>query len=1425
MGLYGEAGRTKELVEVYRQHVAQYPNDTGALIVLIRLLAATGDPTTGEVVRRAAEQLPDNAFLQFLLFEHLQRTREPGALEALDRAIAKETVLPRKRAWLEQFLPLAAAENRTDLVRGHLERLAGESRTADEKLDVARKMIAGKLHEPALAVLEAAAALGPSAETGVEIELAAATAELGALRRDAAAARLDRLLGRLAADYWRRPEILHRRTALVKSVVERERMLEAARGRWTAAPGNDGAALELAQLLAAFEFRREALGVLLDAAKRLPGSEKIEKAALDLFDLLRDERGREAFLAECLRHSPDRQDLALARCRTLFLLGRRAEALAAWDALAAKLDAAARERQLLELARFLRRSAMLAEAADLFERAVALAPGRLELRRELAETWGAIGQKDKARTAFAGAKPEEAETESLLDAVQFFLKQEMLAEARSALDARLAREPGNFDVRLMRVTVAARLAQGAEGEKLIAETLPLADTDARYRRWLEGAIAFHEVFENEAAFLVWEQVRLMNEPEAWSPGKIERRLIFAEVAAANDRKAEVAEMLAAAIETELAPEVEIELRRRQLSLVENDPAGMTAAEEQLRALLTADPARADEYAVRLALLYLRGKRPDLAAPLLNGADGREPLAAIDLSKVADVALFTGLENALREIYGGAGAGPAQLRILERVTTLEPGNRGAWERWLTTLALAGDEERFRAAVQRLLAGGDRLPLKKDVMRLLRDHLLTSHWRSLSRLLQPAGEPDASASGSEIAVVEALPLLDAAGRIARSRDEWLWIAWTRAYALNRLGRIPARDEAIRELERVAADPPGLPPPGMAAPAADAADALRSAEGEAADEAAAFAAGAAPAPARDGSPSPAALPRDAVHFPDGLAIALSEARILLTKGEPPKGLAPTTARRPGLRGAPRVRWAFDTDRGAAVASVLPLDSGSVIILDGGGRVYCVNAGDGKLLWSRDGPRPFIPHPQDGSGYSGGVAAAMARPPAALHHRGRLFFVMPEGIECWSASDGKLVWRSSGFGATAASQPVTPSLFAHDGRVLVCDPVPARVTSLDAATGKAHWQRDYPGTNITFPLHPLNAGASYANGRILLYGSATRIIRADDGEVLYSFDPGAVRHFPISLEAAASDSAAGSPAAGAGASAAAIHAAARRGFGSARLGYGMTPHGFMIMDYHQRDAAGRGWMMPNAGQRMVLANAAAVWAGMTGDGGMGQLRQGVLHGDRLLLISPQGLRAMRLDLPFAATPPSASGSLIGLSGRHACVLSGAAVLIVDLDTGRAEAIPLPAATPEESTAAARGMPGMPFASHGGIPNAAVDGPFVYVSSGRGLAAYHVGSRQRIWNAEWPASVAPENVETPGGSPLPSFHAGLRGRGRGWAIPTAATMPLHYPPHGYGRNDPGRPGAFGALTAVAHDGVLYTTTEPSRVVALADEDEAPPAQ
>ncbi|MGH7127522.1 MAG: tetratricopeptide repeat protein, partial [Planctomycetaceae bacterium] len=221
LDLFRKENRVDELVGMYRAHTAQYPLDMNGRTVLVRLLAATGDPEALTAARQAVTQFPQNGYLHFLLYQRLRADNDPQALDALDKAIELEPLAARKVAWIDLLVPAALLDGRRDLAKKHLEGLAQLADTPERCVEVARKMNEHEFHDLALALLTKSDGPRPAPETGVDLELEAARAEIGLKRNDAAAKRLDALLAKLTADYWRRPEIVRRRLALVISQEER----------------------------------------------------------------------------------------------------------------------------------------------------------------------------------------------------------------------------------------------------------------------------------------------------------------------------------------------------------------------------------------------------------------------------------------------------------------------------------------------------------------------------------------------------------------------------------------------------------------------------------------------------------------------------------------------------------------------------------------------------------------------------------------------------------------------------------------------------------------------------------------------------------------------------------------------------------------------------------------------------------------------------------------------------------------------------------------------------------------------------------------------------------------------------------------------------------------------------------------------------
>ena len=1293
--LFRAENRTDELVAIYRAHVAQFPADWRGLTVLIRLLTATGAPEARARSADAVQRFADNAYLHYLRYKVLEQNHDAGALDALDAAIAREQLPGRKRAWLDELLPKAIADDRTEVAEKHLKALVGgPDATPDAMLDVARKMLRFKFYALARDTLEAALKAKPAPELGVTIDMAAATAEVGLNQQKEAAARLDRLLSRLTPDYWRRAEIVRRRIALVATEAERQAMLEAARDRVAAKPKDEGAVLDLAQLLVGFELRRDALKGLREAGRRLTGSMAIEKLTLELYDRLRDSHGRVEYLAERLKAQPDRKDLRLRHVKSLAMLGRRKDATAELERLVGELAPAEKATQLLEVARFLRRASLTVESTRIFEQVVKLLPTRLDVRRELAETFLAIGRRKEARDLFSRTLPTEVAMENLLDVVPFLMDQRMYREARTALRARLKDAATNLDIRLLLITIEARIANHTSGSQLIAETRDIADTSPRYRRWLEGAVAFHDTFETVSDLLAAERERLDADRDDWSKPVLERRLIFADVAAQTRYRDEVAKMLQADIDTGPPPAVRKALRRRLIAVLQEARGADAPIEQQLKTLAQEDPDAVHECNARLALLYQRTQRPNLVGPLLKD---------LKIQTLRDTDVLARLEP----LFASQGNRDMVLAILQRLTALDPTVRGHWQRWLAALAAAGDETRLRGAIRRLLAGIERMPLAAETRDLLQAHLIDSYWRSVAELV---------AQDKDAALADALPLLEAVERAAHERNAWLWVTWTRAHVLNRLGRVKPRDEAIAELARVARLPV-LPPPE---PKGDKEKPREDEPKEKEEE----------------------LPKiDGIVFPDGLVLSLEQAMKLL-KADAAKPPARKPADRRGPVPALGVKWAFET-LSAPITGLLPLDKKRLLVSDLSGSLYCVDIATGKLVWDSD-EAPSGPSKARGATAAAGARPAVsirsmrAMPGGSVSHTpgqflpprpiadGKGHILMPSrgGLECLSATDGRLLWRAalgaSPVGASGAAPPVSVAL--RGDRVLVFEPLTSTAAAFDGANGKLVWERTIQNAKPV-AVSWMNSGACLSGDRFFVYGAASAVLDADTGDLIWSFDPSRLKQFPIEIKEPPDPNAQPMPTV---VTSPVIFSPPHtgpylRGYSGLRRSYSpgyayRAPQPPRYVNYLTRSTTHlTPQQMPTGA---YFAAPAVVWAQATG------ARHGVLDGERLLLLGGQSQPfLLRLDLPLAARPISVNGTFIGMAGSVACFLSQH-IQLANLETLQIQRYGLKEL-------------------HGGQQyarvQATVDGILVYLTGPNGVLCVNAKTAHKVFAAPWPKAIAPK--------------------------------------------------------------------------------------
>lgn len=219
--------------------------------------------------------------------------------------------------------------------------------------------------------------------------------------------------------------------------------------------------------------------------------------------------------------------------------------------------------------------------------------------------------------------------------------------------------------------------------------------------------------------------------------------------------------------------------------------------------------------------------------------------------------------------------------------------------------------------------------------------------------------------------------------------------------------------------------------------------------------------------------------------------------------------------------------------------------------------------------------------------------------------------------------------------------------------------------------------------------------------------------------------------------------------------------------------------------------------GQQIAFTNSAAAWAA---GGSTSSSRFAMLRGNRLLLFSDQGLRTVRLDLPFASVQAQATGTFLGVAGDRAFLLGGEALSAVNLDSGKAESIlfaPGENVGGDNEAGEMFEMSGFRFRGSRDL-RAAIGGSLIYVSESNGISAWNSRTRQRVFQASWPKSVAPA------------------------ARTTTQPEQFNYLAQGRIRYINGQYGSIEPVTALVADGAFYVESEPGRLVALVNEKGAP---
>ncbi|MEM7697474.1 MAG: hypothetical protein AAF236_03615, partial [Verrucomicrobiota bacterium] len=772
--LYGEGERLDELIGLYRAHFEQYPDDAGAKTVLIRILRKEDNAAADKLLAEAIQLHPGYAPLRYLFFQSLESKGDARALEQLAEAIRLEKAAARRAEWLSRFLSLAvddeSRELASELLRARLDR---EEIPSSELFALGLMMQRHQFWELSKEALGRVVLddLSPEERVDLQVRLAVADGELG--NRSEAAERLDTLLGQLAADHWRRREILSLRLSVIATEEERGKLLAQVGALWEADRDNVDRAIDYVEVLLASEKQNEALEFLLAESTRLPDSERLEARALAMLAAINDLAAEEAWLDSRLEQNPERSDLRFRLVMARFALGKDGDARQDFETVLVGLPSEEVSERLLELQRFLRRIDRLDAASEYLERYVQKDRGDLAAATELLQIHLLQDDRAAAEQVILQIDVTGGTADEIGDLAGLLINEEFVADAKRFLDAYLKTDPRHFELRLDLIDASALLGDRAVVELQIEAARSLVDSASRYRSWLLVASEAEASFDNLAAFFEAEQRRFDFSNREWGEEEIEKFLLFCEIGRQKNLIDRVATAIRRRLESsDLDEESEITLRRLLVSSLDSDPQSSEEVEEQLAVLLELDPDNASLYTLKQAIAYHQIGRIDLAQDLLDDQI---------FTEIKDPDLLWEAPSILLG-YGYHQKAADGLRAL---TSVAPGEILAWERRLALLTALGNESELRDSIRYLTGSDNGFRWDRASLKSLREQLVSSYWRSASELLSDRGGSRAD---------EALPLLNSIQRESSLLNEAPWVDWVRAYLLYRLGRSEEADSAL-------------------------------------------------------------------------------------------------------------------------------------------------------------------------------------------------------------------------------------------------------------------------------------------------------------------------------------------------------------------------------------------------------------------------------------------------------------------------------------------------------------------------------------------------------------------------------------------------------------------------------------------------------
>ncbi|MEC5127858.1 PQQ-binding-like beta-propeller repeat protein [Verrucomicrobiales bacterium BCK34] len=1059
--LYRDAKRVDELIGLYRSHVEQYPDDGGAKTALIRILRKVDRPGADELIASAVPLHPEYAPLQYLLYLFLSERGDERAAETLSRAIDLEVNPAKRRDWIEELLQIAESDTTRQLARVQLEKLLlADGKSVDALLGLARLMQRYEYHELSIVALTKAIELKPAPDAALDIEILLANAEYKLGNSAAAGKRLDAVLAKLAPDHWRRREIMSQRVNVLASPEEREAMLATAAARYQENPESEALIFDYAELLVASEKQAEAAKLLVDRSAVLSESSAIEIRALELLEEVNDTSLYKKYLETRLEQQPDRADLRFRLVKIHYAIGEDADAQQDFKSVVAGLEPDEISEKILELQRYLRRIDRIDAAGTYLERYLRNHPARLDVARELAEVYVKLKKPNEVNSLVGRVDAAAAEMENLIDFVEFLLAQGFPIGAKQILGEKIAIDASQFELGLLLIQAESEIGDRGAAQIQIDRVRELADSSARYSKWLETAMRASAKFEVVESFFDQEQARYSFSNGAWSPEKVERFMLLSEFG----KQRLFTERVAAGIreqlaQSTLAADLRLRLKRFLVSVLEEEVTAVDEVIHLLTELKSEDPANELEYQLRTGMAYHRSLRLDFSEKILAEVDYTEVESADLLRETVPVLIEYGFHEEAE-------------RALETINRLQPSDVFSWEKRLGLLAANGREKIFRSVIRSLRGGDAGMKLRASTDVILRDHLLASYYRSMGELLH-----DGDAKKME----EMLPYLSLIDREDMEAGAKLWSFWSRAFILGELGRTADAAGARLQFEGE------LKQTGLKS--------VRFPDGLTLDGKAAF---------------------DLLEQSKVVDLASSGGDASFLLQQPELGWAFELEERQRI-----VRFAQSGD---VVLIVDDISTVHAVDRISGKLLWEKSFSSGKpvevaddSLWAVSGENPVI---AAGEGTSG---ALQVRDVPSFHASADSFLMMRgDSLQCFESLSGDLKW-SAIMPFAAPKHTGVPRKGSLPGTVfesndlltVVFRPETREAAGYDRNTGKLHWYRklgEVPDKPDYEPVS-LNSGIALDGGMAFLYGYGSEIIDVETGELIWSFQGDSEARFPITV------------------------------------------------------------------------------------------------------------------------------------------------------------------------------------------------------------------------------------------------------------------------------------------------------------------------